>query len=115
MKPAPRIQFVGVFDTVKAVHDDDLYDITLNTSTHHLRHALALHENRKHMEPETIFPLNRSKQDALPPDRSFLQAWFAGVHIDIGGSAAKAGLSLLPLQWMLLESQSKGLCLGFAG
>ena len=44
-----------------------------------------------------------------------IQAWFVGAHIDIGGSAAKDGLALYPLQWMLLESQSKGLALEFDG
>jgi GTPase SAR1 family protein len=106
---------VGVFDTVKAVRDGDLYDIDMNTRTFHLRQALALHEVRMHMDPEVIFPINKGKADTLPPDHSMVQAWFAGSHIDLGGSAAKAGLSLFPLQWMLAESRSKGLCLEFAG
>lgn len=38
-----------------------------------------------------------------------------GAHIDIGGSAAKDGLSLYPLQWMLVESRAKGLQLEFDG
>jgi len=33
----------------------------------------------------------------------------------MGGSAAKDGLSLYPLQWMLIESQSLGLILKFEG
>ena len=113
-RQAPRIQFVGVFDTVKAVRDNGLYDIELNDSTQHLRHALALHEDRKYMAPESIFPEAKGRQNILK-DRTFLQAWFVGAHIDIGGSAAKAGLALYPLQWMLLESQSQGLSLGFVG
>lgn len=45
--------------------------------------------------------------------RSFDQAWFLGTHINIGGSAAKDGLALYSLQWMLTESKGKGLVLEF--
>lgn len=48
--------------------------------------------------------------------RAFLtSSRFLGAHLDIGGSAAKDGLSLYPLQWMLLESKAKGLELHFDG
>ncbi|KAI6896472.1 hypothetical protein KC318_g10053 [Hortaea werneckii] len=108
----PRIKFVGLFDTVKAVNDSDLYDIALNNSTEHVRHALAIHEERSHMEPQYIFPDISAGHERKG---TFIQAWFAGSHIDIGGSAAKAGLALYPLQWILRESQLQGLCLGDAG
>ena len=94
------------------MNDQSLYDISFNDSIQHFRHALALNEDRRVMTPEYLFPeigrLQLSK-------RSIVQAWFLGAHIDIGGSAAKDGLSLYPLQWMLLESQSKGLVLRFDG
>ncbi|KAL8974701.1 MAG: hypothetical protein Q9197_001070 [Variospora fuerteventurae] len=111
-RKAPRIQFVGVFDTVKALDDGDLYDISFNDSIQHVRHALSLHENRRAFRPEYYFPdLKR-----LPlARRSIVQAWFVGAHIDSGGSAAKDGLSLYPLQWMLIESRAKGLRLEFDG
>ncbi|KZF26032.1 hypothetical protein L228DRAFT_3439 [Xylona heveae TC161] len=107
----PKIKFIGAFDTVKAVNDRFLFDISFNDSILHLRHALALHEDRKAMTPEYIYPDLRNRLG----ERSIVQAWFAGAHIDMGGSAAKAGLSLYPLQWMLLESQSLGLALSFHG
>ena len=94
---------------MKAVSDKFLYDITFNGSIQHLRHALALHEDRKDFEPECLWgdpPRNR---------RSLVQAWFVGAHIDMGGSADKDGLSLYPLQWMLLESRDHGLALEFDG
>ena len=40
---------------------------------------------------------------------------FIGAHIDVGGSAAKDGLALYPLQWLLIESRKKGLDLEFDG
>ncbi|KAE8442407.1 hypothetical protein EG329_003365 [Mollisiaceae sp. DMI_Dod_QoI] len=34
-RPAPKIQFIGAFDTVKAVNDRSLYDISFNESIQH--------------------------------------------------------------------------------
>lgn len=112
-KPAPTIKFVGLFDTVKAVKDDNLYDITFNNSIQHLRHALALNEDRERFLPEYLYP-NLSQERPLQK-RSFLQSWFVGAHSDMGGSPPKDGLSLYPLQWMLIESRDAGLCLRFFG
>lgn len=109
-RPAPKIQFLGAFDTVKAVSDRSLYDISFNASIQHLRHALALNENRKDFSPEYLYP---EFSLAKLRERSFVQAWFLGAHIDVGGSAANDGLSLYSLQWMFLESRSKGLSLDF--
>lgn len=75
-----------------------------------MRHALALNENRTAMTPEYVFP----HIDTIGNGRSLVQAWFAGAHIDMGGSAKHDGLSLYPLQWMLLESQAQGLVLEFS-
>ena len=44
-------------------------------------------------------------------DRSIIEAWFAGAHTDMGGGASDNGLSLYPLQWMLVESRKLGLVL----
>lgn len=91
-RPAPKIIFVGAFDTVKAVRDDDLYDLSFNRSIDHFRHSLALNERRAAFSPEYEFPeLDNGQQRT----RSFLQAWFVGAHMDIGGSSPKDGLSLL--------------------
>ncbi|KAH9216224.1 hypothetical protein DL95DRAFT_460511 [Leptodontidium sp. 2 PMI_412] len=111
-RSAPRIRFLGAFDTVKVVNDRSLYDISFSESIENLRHALALNENRKDFMPECMYP--EFGKDRLLK-RSFLQMWFLGAHIDIGGSAANDGLSLYPLQWMLLESEAKGLVLEFDG
>lgn len=111
---APIIRFIGAFDTIKA--GDDTYDISLNDSIRHLRHALALHEDRRDFIPEYIFPDQETLNGTGGPTRSFIQAWFVGAHSDlVGGSASQAGLSLYPLQWMLLESKSLGLALQFHG
>ncbi|KAL8664470.1 MAG: hypothetical protein Q9202_003020 [Teloschistes flavicans] len=111
-KPPPQIQFVGVFDTVKALDDAHTHDISFNRSTQNFRHALALNEDRKHMRPKYEFPKFGETKVGLSR-RSFIQAWFVGAHMDMGGSSEKDGLALYPLQWILGESQSKGLVLEF--
>ena len=113
-RPAPRIRFVGVFDTVKAVSDKNLYDISFNHSIQHMRHALALNETRDHFQPEYVFPDYSNRHGHLL-SRSFVQAWFIGAHMDMGGSTDCDGLALYPLQWMLIEARDLGLCLAFDG
>lgn len=103
-----------MFDTVKAVEDQNLYDISFNDSTVHFRQALALNEDRKAMKPEALYPARTMQGDPLI-QRSFLQAWFIGAHIDMGGSAEMDGLALYPLQWMFLEVKALGLALEFVG
>ncbi|KAK1506565.1 uncharacterized protein CCOS01_16424 [Colletotrichum costaricense] len=70
------------------------------------RHAHAMNEERKH------FPVLRSE----PVDNSghrgqedcHQQAGLVGTRDDMCGGAVHDGLSLLPLQWMLIESRSQG-------
>jgi hypothetical protein len=64
-------------------------------------------------EDRTAFFPEIYKTDPTPgwePD-SIVQAWFMGYHIDIGGGAKEDGLSLYPLQWMLIEAQKYNLVL----
>lgn len=92
---------------------DELHDISFNDSVQHFRHALALNEDRKSMTPEYVFPSYGGTHAKLSK-RSFVQAWFVGAHLDMGGSAKNDGLALYPLQWMLIESKTKGLVLEFS-
>ncbi len=107
---APTIRFLGAFDTVKALDDASLYDISLNPSIQDFRHAVALNERRRDFAPELIFPTGEGIEGS---GRTALEAWFLGTHSDIGGGNEQDGLSLYPLQWMLSESRRQGLCLGF--
>lgn len=100
-KPAPVIKFLGLFDTVRQSTGKLDLELTENVPIHHIRHALALNEERHYMEPEIeqTHPVAGRASDWL------IQAWFVGWHGDIGGGARDDGLSLYPLQWMLLECQ----------
>ena len=95
------------------MRDRNVYDISFNDSIQHFRHAIALNEDRRDMEPEYVFPSYGETKTKLLK-RSIVQAWFLGAHLDMGGSAKNDGLALYPLQWMLSESRSKGLVLGFS-
>jgi hypothetical protein len=100
---------MGLFDTIKIGRESSRPQPALLKSTQTLRHALALNETRSSFQPYLFGPL-----PALSPDlaqRSIIEAWFIGSHGDIGGGSREDGLSLYPLQWMLLESQAHGLVL----
>ncbi|KAI3323148.1 hypothetical protein HD806DRAFT_498124 [Xylariaceae sp. AK1471] len=105
----PLIHFIGLLDTMKIGRESSRPQPALLKSTQTLRHALALNETRSSFQPYLFGPL-----PALSPDlaqRSIIEAWFIGSHADIGGGSREDGLSLYPLQWMLLESRAHGLIL----
>lgn len=108
-QPAPKIKFVGVFDTIKTATGDTSFDISFNESILNMRHALALNENRGTLRPECIYPT--FTEENISKQRTFLQAWFIGAHGHIGGASKTDVISLYPLQWMLTESHRAGLCL----
>lgn len=101
-----QVRFVGAFDTVKYTAEGHKHDLSLVNSIQHMRHALALNESRSQLTPDFVEVPNN------PADlqgRSFVQAWFIGSHQDLGGGTAHDGLSLYPLQWILVESIRAGL------
>ncbi|KIX00191.1 uncharacterized protein Z518_10329 [Rhinocladiella mackenziei CBS 650.93] len=107
----PQIQFVGAFDTVKYTAEGSMHDLSLVGSIRNMRHALALNETRAQLNPEIIqVPASQEMQG-----RSLVQAWFMGSHQDIGGGARHDGLSLYPLQWMIVESVRAGLIIQSGG
>lgn len=110
----PKVQFVGAFDTVKALNDES-FNFSFNATIKHMRHAVALHDDRKGLAPEYIFPEDFYGTNIQDYDRSFVQAHFVGNHLDMGGANKKAGLSLYPLQWILLEARKCGLGLKYDG
>lgn len=103
----PNIQFVGIFDAVKTSADKQLHDTSVVSSIRNFRHALAFNENRAVMTLD--MPQAPSLKDI--EGRSFIQAWFLGVHQDMIGGTHEDGLALYPLQWILIESMQNGLVL----
>ena len=105
-----RIGLLGLFDSVSAVGLPWVPRYFPHTAHNPrvavVRHALALDERR------VMFVQNRWREDEAAQTHSDVkQVWFAGVHSDVGGGYAEpeAGLSLIPLAWMMREARQAGL------
>lgn len=113
---APRIRFVGVWDTVGALGIPDLAvtsDLAAQYAFHDTspsdvidigRHALAIDEHRSAFVP-TLWT------QPVAPDTDIQQVWFPGVHADVGGGYARSDLAMIPLRWMADEAKAAGLAL----
>ena len=103
-----KIGFLGLFDSVSAVGLPWVPRYFPRTAHNPrvacVRHALALDERR------VMFVQNRWRETAAAQG-DVQQVWFAGVHSDVGGgyAAPEAGLSLIPLAWMVREASAAGL------
>jgi uncharacterized protein (DUF2235 family) len=103
------VHFIGVWDTVKSVgliRRRRFPNTTLNPEVAHARHALSIDEQRSHYRPNLW---------SHGPDQDVRQVWFAGVHSDVGGGYAAAGLSHVTLRWMLREAMAAGLLAAMPG
>lgn len=121
-----EIDFMGVWDTVAAyglpidelsiavdrwVWPMNFKDTSLLDRVHHARQAMALDDERR-----TFFPIpwdehkeeKKRKLGKVASDR-LVQAWFPGMHADVGGGYPDDGLSLVPLCWMIDEADKQGL------
>jgi uncharacterized protein (DUF2235 family) len=113
-RPAPPITFLGVWDTVGALGVPGAignllnrgrykyHDIGLHANVQHAYHALALDERRKPFAP-SLFTRPLGWTGTLE------QAWFAGVHSNVGGSYSPDGLANEALHWMVEKAEGHGL------
>ena len=98
--PAPAIEFLGVFDTVKMTDVADDIDIGhLPGIVRHACHAMSYNERR------AIFPLTRF----APNEPNVEEVWFLGSHTDIGGGYETRGLADRSLEWMIEKVNKHGL------
>jgi uncharacterized protein (DUF2235 family) len=112
-----RIRFIGVWDTVGALGIPvtplrfwskkayEFHDVELSGRVDVARQALAIDEKRK---PFLASVWRRTKPETAP-EQDLKQAWFPGVHCDVGGGYGEVGLSDCALQWMIEEARSAGL------
>ena len=113
-RPCPPIKFIGVWDTVGALgapgflgqvfnrkkykyHDIELHDEILNAY-----HALAVDERRKAFRP-SLWTRPENWTGALE------QAWFPGVHTNVGGGYDPDGVANEPLHWIVEKAEALGL------
>ncbi|MBZ0216961.1 MAG: DUF2235 domain-containing protein, partial [Fimbriimonadaceae bacterium] len=123
VSPRPRIAFVGVFETVSAygLPIDEMTiavhkwifplrfaNMILSRKVDHACQALALDEKRHSFHPvlwtERTFDRDGGEGEI---DTRPLQAWFPGMHSDVGGGYGDDRLSLVPAVWMLEEVQRR--------
>lgn len=113
-RACPPIMFAGVWDTVGALGAPGLlgrffnrdkykyHDIELNAHVLHAYHALAIDEHRKPFAPSVW---------KRPPGWTgeLVQAWFPGVHCNVGGGLWPDGLANEALHWMVGNAERLGL------
>jgi uncharacterized protein (DUF2235 family) len=117
----PRIQFVGVWDTVGALgipalgprwlkpavtlinHRWEFHDTKLSTRVKGAFQALAIDEQRSAFAP-TLW-----HQQPGANGQELRQVWFTGVHCDIGGGYPDTSLSDIALLWMADRAREYGL------
>ncbi len=110
------VHFLGVWDTVGALglpthglvgwwsrRRQGFHDVSLGGNITHAFHALAIHERRKPFLP-TLW--RGEKPDGVA---RVSQCWFPGVHTNVGGGYADAGLSDRALLWMIKRAEEAGL------
>lgn len=109
-----KVKFIGVWDTVGALGIPLrglrgltrgkylFHDTQLSGTVEFAYHALAIDEHRTPFEP--------ALWDYKPkPGQTVEQAWFCGVHSDVGGGYAEAGISDITLDWMIGKARGAGL------
>ncbi len=113
-----RIHFAGVWDTVSTigwVYDPVklLFDAQ-NPIYCTGRHAISIDERRCYFQSNPWGePLTVPEPDGAMRQQDIIQAWFPGVHSDVGGSYEQTGCA--PAQealcWILDEARKSGLLL----
>lgn len=121
-RPCPPIKFIGVWDTVGALgapgivgklasvfkgnkyafHDVALHEHILNAC-----HALAIDERRKPFAP-TLWTRPQEWNGSLE------QAWFTGVHSNVGGGYKPDGLANEALHWIAARAEVQELDIDYA-
>jgi uncharacterized protein (DUF2235 family) len=108
------IRCVGVWDTVGSlgIPGDlgrrllgakfDFHDVQLSPKVEIALHAVGVDEKRSAFAP-TLWV--RPKDAPAPAEQVVEQVWFPGVHSNVGGSYADAGLSDAALDWMIKRVQ----------
>jgi uncharacterized protein (DUF2235 family) len=122
----PAIKALGLFDTVSSVIEmgrwlpqlKTLPFTKTNKSVEHVRHAVAVDEQRTMFNP-LLWPAGdeywggpfRPKDPKKIKTQDVKEVWFSGVHGDVGGGYAEkvSAQAKIPLLWMIEETSALGL------
>ena len=98
------IQFLGLWDTVKAAgffRRSITWPFTRQLpSAERIRHAVSIDERRRPFREYLIDEPNDSSRE---------EVWFTGVHSDVGGTYTEHKLSTITLKWVAEEAVAQGL------
>ncbi|MCX6368448.1 MAG: DUF2235 domain-containing protein [Armatimonadetes bacterium] len=113
----PTIHFIGVWDTVGALgiptdwatwlglnRSVQFHDVKLSTRVRFAYQALSIDDRRKPFAPAIW-----EQQPAGVGTQTLEQAWFPGVHTQVGGGYSQSGLSSHALRWMQSRAEGAGL------
>jgi hypothetical protein len=113
-RPCPPIRFIRVWDTIGALgapgflgqilnkNKYKYHDIELNPNIQNACHALAIDERRKPFDPN-LWTRSLGWSGRLE------QAWFPGVHCNVGGGYAPDGRANEALHWIVEKAEGLGL------
>lgn len=106
-----RIRFLGLWDTVgqfglPGEHLQAGHDLHCPKNVDHCFHAMSIDEDR------ALFPLTRMQDDRAVT--GFTEAWFRGVHSDVGGGNGNRPLNAVSLHWMFKAATRAGVPLSEA-
>ena len=119
-RDVPRIRCVGVWDTVGSLgiptrgllgaysrRKFGFHNVGLSGRVEHAYHALAIDERRRPFAP-ALWEVPESDR-LKAPGQTVEQAWFAGVHSNVGGGYPDCGLSDVTFAWMVERAARCGL------
>ena len=110
-----RIKFIGVWDTVGALGIPsnlfhfigrgryDFHDLSLSRSVDYAYQSVAIDEKRTFYRPALW------EQNPKAANQVLEQAWFAGVHMDVGGGYSTGGLADCAFLWVKQKAEAVGL------
>lgn len=126
--PVPSLEFLGLWDTVAAyglpidemtrgisnwVWPLELPNRVLSDKVKFARHALALDDERTTFHPVLWTEQPPGKPVSPVPEsitgERLVQAWFTGMHANVGGGYPDDALAFVPLYWLIQEAQKCGL------
>jgi uncharacterized protein (DUF2235 family) len=106
--PERQIRFIGVFDIVgefgaPGQHFNAGHDLHFPPNVKRCYHAMAMDEHR------ALFQLTRLTGSGANEQGRLVEAWFRGVHSDVGGGNDNPHLNWIALNWMYQNAVREGL------